>query len=197
MIQLFVKENKADSHRLTVLDDHGNILYLIEGAWGKQNDIINLYNLDKKLLLQAKQTNFSPFFKFDLIQNHKVVGELRKHPGFFGIRDAFFTIQPNDWMLKGDFEELDFMILENEEKIVSYHKLSKYANYLYSIKVFRKQDTEIASLLVILLDHYARIKKTDEVSDYSSAPNFNLGLSNYHSYSNFYFNREKTLKKIR
>lgn len=195
MIQLFVKENKGDNHRLTIRDNRGEILYLIEGYWGKKDDVINLFNLNKQLLLQAKQTNFSPFFKFDLIQKRENIGSIRKHPGFFGIRDAFFTVQPNDWIIKGDFEQLDFTVFENEQKIVTYKKLSPHANYLYSMQVKRERDIILASLLVILLDHYSRMKETDDTSDKISEVGFNLGFLSYKSYPHFYFNKEKTLKK--
>lgn len=197
MVKLFVKENNGENSRLTIHNNRGEILYLIEGYWGKKDDVINLFNLNRQLLLQAKQTNFSPFFKFDLIQKREIVGSIRKHPGFFGIRDAFFTVQPNDWIIKGDFEKQDFIIFENEQKIVSYKKLSPNANYLYSILVKRDQDILLASLLVILLDHYSRVKESEEISEETAEADFNLGFLNYKSYPHFYFNKEKTFKKTR
>lgn len=195
MIQLFVDEDRNKSHRFTVRDDSGNILYLIEGYWGKKDDIVNLFSLNGNLLLQAKQVNMSPFFKFDLIHEQEKVGSFRKHPGFFGLRDAFFTIQPKDWIIKGDFEILNFTTFKNGQEIIKTSKLLKEANYLYSLKVKREEDLVLASLLSILLDHYSRKKGNDIAYDKLSQKNYNLGFLNYKIQSKLYLDKKELIKK--
>ncbi len=93
MIQLFIDEDKKEKHHFTVRDNRGQIIYLIRGYWGKKGDRVDLLTLHGTLLLQARQVSFSPFFKFDLVANNELVGSFRKHPGLFGLRDAFFTVQ--------------------------------------------------------------------------------------------------------
>lgn len=197
MIRLFVKENKGDSHRLTVRDDNGQILYLIEGYWGRKNDIINLFSLQGDLILQAKQINFSPFFQFELFQAKEKIGTIRKHPGFFGLRDAFFTIQPQNWLIKGDFEKLYFEVFKEEQRIMTATKMISNANYLFSLKIKKEEDLALASLVTVLLDHYSREKGTFENYDELEQNGYNLGFLNYKSYPNFSINKEKILKKTR
>lgn len=195
MIQLFINEDRKESHRFTVRDDSGEILYLIEGYWGKKNDSVNLFSLNGNLLLQAKQVNMSLFFKFDLIHEQEKVGSFRKHPGFFGLRDAFFTIQPKDWIIRGDFETLNFTIFQNGQEIIETSKLLKQANYLYSLKVKREEDLVLASLLSILLDHYSRKKGNEENYDKLSQNNYNLGFLNYKTQSKLYLDKKEVIKK--
>ncbi|MDN6195558.1 MAG: hypothetical protein L0I93_03590, partial [Atopostipes suicloacalis] len=104
MFQFFINEDKIENYHFSVLDDSRKIQYLIVGYWGKKGDKIDLMSPKGTLLLQAKQGNFSPFFQFDLIHQHKKIGSIQKHPGFFGLRDAFFTIQPENWVVRGNFE---------------------------------------------------------------------------------------------
>lgn len=197
MIRLFIKENKRENHRMTVLDEAGQIIFLIEGYWGRKNDIINLFSLHGDLILQAKQINLSPFFQFELIQAKQKVGTIRKHPGFFGLRDAFFTIQPQNWLIKGDFEKLYFEVFKEEKLIMTATKMMSNANYLFSIKIQKEEDFALASLITVLLDHYSREKGTVDYYDELKQDGYNLGFLNYQSYPNFYFNKDKLLKRTR
>lgn len=197
MIRLFIKENKGAKHRLTVQDDQGQILYLIEGYWGRKNDIINLFNLHGDLILQAKQINLSPFFQFELFEAQEKVGTIRKHPGFFGLRDAFFTIQPQNWLIKGDFENLHFEVFKEEDRIITVSKMMSKANFLFSLTIQKEENLELASLITVLLDHYSREKGTIDSYETVEQNGYNLGFLNYQSYPNFYFNKDKILKRTR
>lgn len=197
MIRLFIKENKGCRHRLTVQDESGQILFLIEGYWGRKNDIISLFSLHGDLILQAKQINLSPFFQFELCQANEKIGTIRKHPGFFGLRDAFFTIQPQNWLIKGDFEKLYFEVFKEEKKIMTATKMIGNANFLFSLNIKKGEDLVLASLITVLLDHYSRDKGTVDSYDELEQNGYNLGFLNYQSYPNFYFNQEKILKKTR
>lgn len=197
MIRLFVKENRKDDHRMIVSDVHGQTFYLIEGSWGRKNDIINIFNLHGKLILQAKQTNFSLFFKFELFLSKNKIGTIRKHPGFFGLRDAFFTIQPQNWVVKGDFEKLYFTVYKEKIVIMEAAKIINNANYLFSFKVKKEENLALASLLTILLDHYSRKKEKRTNPNELEQNNLNLGFLHYKSYPNFYLNKLKKLKKTR
>lgn len=179
MIQLFINEDKKKGNRFTVRDSRGQIVYLIQGDWGREGDFIELLSLNAHLLLQAKQVNMSPFFKFDLFHKQNKLGSFRKHPGFFGLRDAFFTVQPYDWMIRGDFDKLDFIAYEKKVEIFKISKLLKHGNALYSIKVKREEDIQLASLLSILLDHYSRRKQKERDSLEINQDHYNLGFLNY------------------
>lgn len=186
-----------NKNRVTVHDDRGQILYLIEGSWGRKNDMINLFGFQGELILQAKQVNLSPFFKFELFKSSKKIGTIRKHSGLLGLRDAFFTIQPQNWVVKGDFEKLYFEVFKEDEMIMVATRIMKEANYLFSLQVKKNEDYALASLLSVLLDHYSRKKETDKNFNELEQDNFNLGFLNYTSYPNFYYNKENILKKTR
>lgn len=194
MIQLFIKETKGNEQLMTVRDSKGQIIYLIEGDWGRKDDAINLYKVNGTLLLQAKQTNFSPFFKFDLFQLNQKVGIIRKHPGLFGLRDAFFTVQPHNWVIHGDFDDLNFTTFKNDEVIMECTKFISSANYLYSLKVNNDYNLSLAALVTVLLDHYSRKKDTDTANQEASQHNFNLGFINYQAYFKLISVKEKDVK---
>lgn len=197
MIRLLIKENKESPNRFIVEDSQGDILYLINGSWGRKDDVILLFDFKGQLLLRVKQTNFSPFFNFELFQSKEKVGTIRKHPGFFGLRDAFFTVQPHNWVIRGDFEKLFFEGFKDEEKILIVTKAIKEANFLFSLKIKSHEDSALASLLTILLDHYAHSKENSETLDTAEQDAFDLGFLNYKSYSKFYFNNNNIFKKTR
>ncbi len=194
MIQLFIKETKGNEQLMTVRDSKGQIIYLIEGDWGRKDDAINLYKVNGTLILQAKQTNFSPFFKFDLFQPDKKIGLIRKHPGLLGLRDAFFTVQPHNWVIHGDFDELNFIAVENDELIMECTKFISSANYLYSLKVNNHSNLSLASLVTVLLDHYSRKKDTEPADQEASQHDFNLGFMNYQAYFKLISIKENKVK---
>lgn len=182
MIQLFINEDKKKQDHFTVRDSRGQIIYLIEGYWGRKDDRVNLLSLHGTSILQAKQANFSPFFKFDLLVNTKVIGSFRKHPGLFGLRDAFFSVQPNEWIIRGDFDQLFFTTFHQDKAIIKTSKL-RHANALYSLKVLDEEDIPLASLLAVLLDHHARKKQKDIIYSDFLEKNQNLGFLNYEIHS--------------
>lgn len=179
MIRLFIKENKKNNNHLTVQDDRHQILYLIEGSRGQKNDIINIFSLHGELILKAKQRNFSPFFKFDLFQYGEKTGTIYKHPGFFGLRDAFFTIDPQKWVIEADFEKLYFTVYREKIKIMEVKKIISNANYLFSVKVKKEENLALASLLTVLLDHYFRKKGKDKSYNKLEQNDLNLGFLHY------------------
>lgn len=179
MIQLYIDEDQMENHHFSVKNQTGEIQYLIEGYWGKKGDRINLLSKKGKLLLQAKQTNISPFFNFDLLYNREKIGSIRKHPGFFGLRDAFFTVHPKDWIVRGDFEKVHFSIFKEEEEIAKINKLLKHANYRYSLKIKARKDGALISLLAILFDHYSRNKGREEKIEELFQKNYKFGFINY------------------
>lgn len=176
MIKLFVKGNLSERHRITVRDQRGQILYLIEGHWGRKDDIINLYQLNGKLILQAKQIKLSPLPVFDLFAKGYKIGTIRKHPGLFGLRDSFFTIHPQKWVIAGDFEELYFTAHKENKLVMECEKIIKNGQEIFFLEVANRADIPLSSLLTVLLDHYAR--RSDEESHYKelSHGDFDFGF---------------------
>src|SRR5699024_3694723 len=125
MVKLFIKENKTNNQRMTVRDDRGQILYLIEGRWGRKGDIITLQALGTENHLTAKQNKLSPLPTFDLSNQDEKLGYIRKYPGLFGISDSYFTVQPNQWVITGDFEELYFTAHYKNELVMECEKIQK------------------------------------------------------------------------
>lgn len=191
MFHLFIDEDKKKKNHFIVKNNSGKILYLIEGYWGRKDDTIRLFNLKKEFILQAKQVNLSPFFQFNIFQRGQKIASFRKHPGFFGLRDAFFTLQPNDWLIEGNFEKVNFIAFKNNQKIIKINKLLSHANYLYSLKVKNKNDFALASLLSILLDHYSRKKIKSNEFGKNFEKNYRLGLMNYQIHSKLYHKKRK------
>lgn len=181
MRQLFIKENQRNNQRMTVRDKHGQILYLIEGRWGRKDDILSLRTLNGEEYLRAKQSKLSPLPVFEITTQDERLGIIRKHPGLFGIRDSYFTMHPHKWIITGDFEDLYFTAYHNNDLIMECEKIQKNSCDHFELVVENDEDVPLCSLITVLLDHYSRKKKEEEQTEITSEDAYNLGfLNNIH-----------------
>ncbi len=178
MKQLFIKENQKKKHRLTVRDERGQILYFIDGHWGRKDDSIKLYPLDSSFKLQAKQNKLSPLPTFELTSDNEKFGYIRKHPGLFGIRDSFFTVHPLQWIITGDFEELYFTAYFKNELIMECEKIQKNACEQFVLYV-EEDNAPLCALITALLDHYVRGKQDSESYDINDEESYDFGFLNH------------------
>lgn len=178
MMQLFIKENQRNKHRMTVRDDRGQILYLIEGHWGRKDDIVTLQALDSEAYLSAKQSKLSPLPTFELTTQDEKIGIVRKHPGLFGIRDSYFTVHPHKWVITGDFEELYFTAYYENDLIMECEKIQKNSCNYFELIVENDEDVPLCSLITVLLDHYSRKKQEEERTEMSEEDVYDLGFFN-------------------
>ncbi len=178
MIQLFIKESTRNSQRMTVRDDRGQILYIIEGRWGRKNDVTSIYTFDGDLIMSVKQTKNTPFPIFKLKDSDgESMATMRKHPGLFGIRDSYFTIQPLDWVVKGDFEELYFTVYKEKQFIMECEK-DIYNNYtVYELSIQNEEDAPLCALISILFDPHARNKVEDEQNESYEKSDYDFGFN--------------------
>lgn len=183
MVKLFIKENKTNNQRMTVRDDRGQILYLIEGRWGRKGDIVTLQALSTENHLTAKQNKLSPLPTFDLSNQDEKLGYIRKYPGLFGIRDSYFTVQPNQWVITGDFEELYFTAHYKNELVMECEKIQKNSCGHFELIVTKEEDVPLCALITVLLDHYVRRRIDDELTDTVEDEEYNLGFLNNYTHS--------------
>lgn len=178
MIQLFIKENIENNQRLTVRDDRGQILYFIEGRWGRKDDIISIYKSNGQHLITLKQQKLSPIPVFNLYEEGQNTGVVRKHPGLFGIRDSFFTIHPHKWIITGDFEELYFTAHHENELIMECDKDITNGQPIYELNIKYEKDAPLCALISTLFDHYSRKKDDGYEQEELPDENYDLGFSN-------------------
>lgn len=178
MKQLFIKENQTNNQRMTVRDDRGQILYLIEGRWGRKDDMVTLQALNSDQFLRAKQNKLSPLPLFDLCTQDEKLGVIRKHPGLFGIRDSYFTVHPYEWVITGDFEELYFTAHHKNELIMECEKIHMNRCDYFEVLVENEEDVPLCALITVLLDHYSRKKQEEQQMDFVEERTHHLGFSN-------------------
>lgn len=196
MMQLFIKENQRNNQRMTVRDDRGQILYLIEGRWGRKDDIVTLQALNSEEYLWAKQSKLSPLPTFELITEDEKIGIVRKHPGLFGIRDSYFTVHPHKWVITGDFEELYFTAYNDNNLVMECEKIQKNHYDYFELIVENDEDVPLCSLITVLLDHYSRKKKEEEYTEMTEEEAYDLGfLNNVHCSILYPFKNQYVSKK--
>lgn len=183
MIQLFIKENIKNNQRMTVRDNRGQILFFIEGRWGRKNDIMSLYKINGQHLMSLKQQKLSPIPVFELFEGNKKTGSMRKHPGLFGLRDSYFTMHPHNWVITGDFEELYFTAYQENDLIMECDKDLKNGNAVYELTIENEEDAPLCALISTLFDYYSRKKDEDEETEASLEEDYDLGFLNYLPYS--------------
>jgi len=186
MVQLYIKENKKNQHKMTVRDYRGQILYLIEGRWGRVDDLVSLYTKNGQHLISVKQLKLSPIPTFKLLKESEKVGTMRKHPGLLGIRDSYFTVHPHNWTITGDFEELYFTAYQDNDFIMECEKDIYRGDSLYELTIKKEDNAPLCAVISTLFDHYSREKNEEEETEVVLKDNYNLGLSN--SSGKFYFN---------
>lgn len=179
MMQLFIKESNKNNQRMTVRDDRGQILYIIEGHWGRKNDITSIYELNGKLLLSVKQIKNTLFPVFLIFEEGEEIACMRKHPGLFGIRDSYFTISPLNWVVTGDFDNLYFKVNENQQLIMECEK-DIYGHYaVYELNVMDEKNAAICALISTIFDHHLRVKDEDETKYEGLNGEYTLGFNNF------------------
>lgn len=183
MIPLFIKQHNKNNQRMTVRDNRGQILYIIEGRWGRKNDIVSLYNLEGDLLISVKQTKQTPFPVFTIRAEQEEIGTMRKHPGLFGIRDSYFSLYPHEWMVTGDFEEAYYTVTKENELIMECEK-DLYQQYaIYNLMVDKEENIPLCAIISTLFDPYSRIKGDQEDTDTLADSDYDLGFNSGASFS--------------
>jgi len=178
MVQLYIKENKNNQHRMTVRDYRGQILYLIEGSWGRKDDLVSLYTKDGQHLISIKQLTLSPIPAFKLLKESEKIGTMLKHPGILGLRDSYFTLHPYDWTITGDFEELYFIAYHDDDFIMECEKDIKRGSSLYELTIENKDNAPLCAIISVLFDHYSREKNEEEQTKKYLKDAYNLGFMN-------------------
>lgn len=178
MIQLFIKESTRNNQRMTVRDDRGQIIYIIEGRWGRKNDITSIYELNGDLIMSVKQTKSTPLPVFQLYTKDKDIASIRKHPGLFGLRDSYFTIHPLNWTVTGDFEELYFTVHNNDQELIMECEKEIFSGYtVYELQIDKDAHAPACALLATLFDPHSRNKSEDEQRSEFTESNYDFGFN--------------------
>ncbi len=177
MEQLFIKESIKNNQRMSVRDHRGQIIYIIQGRWGRKNDQMSIYTIDGEHLMTMKQQKMSPIPIFELFEGGEKTGMMRKHPGLFGLRDSYFTLHPQNWIITGDFEDLYFTTHKDDELIMECEKDLSDGLTVYELAVKYEEDKALSALITTLFDHYSRKKVEDEEADYMRNDHYTLGFS--------------------
>ena len=180
MIQLFIKESSNSNQRMTVRDDRGQIIYIIEGRWGRKNDITSIYELNGDLIMTAKQTKSTPFPVFQLYNKDEDIATMRRHPGLFGIRDSYFTIHPLNWTVTGDFDELYFTVYNDNQQLIMECEKDIFNSYtVYELLVNDKVNIPACALIATLLDPHSRNKDADETRNEFTKSDYGFGFNTF------------------
>lgn len=166
---------------MSVRDSRGQIIYIIEGRWGRKKDKMSIYETDGTHLLSMVQVKSSPIPVFELREEKKQIGTLRKHPGLFGIRDSYFTLQPHKWVITGDFEDLYFTTHKQNELIMECEKELKKGLTIYTLSVKYDEDAALSALITTLFDHYSRKRVESKETENIFNDNYELGF--FHPFS--------------
>lgn len=179
MLRLFIKESTQNNQRMTVRDDRGQIIYIIEGRWGRKNDVTSIHHLNGERILSAKQVKQSPLPVFELFTDGEEVANMRKHPGLFGIRDSYFTIHPFNWVVTGDFEDLYFTVHKDHELIMECEKDVYDQFAVYELYVEDEKHAPMCALIATLFDPYSRNKDNEENQEELSNRNYRFGFNHF------------------
>lgn len=178
MYTLYIYGKINHNRRLTVRDDRGQIRYLIDGASNRNDNLITLSDLNGDVILSAKQIMFTPLPLFHLMKDDQKIGSVRRHPDLFGIRESYFTVHPHDWVIAGDFSDVNFVIHHNHQLIMKCKKIFIDEYDLFQLEIKNEKDGPLTSLLAVVLDYYSHIRTDVEEEQNIHESGYNLGLFN-------------------
>lgn len=175
MTRLFIhKEYASLQDKMIVKNEQGQEVYLIVGKWGRLGDKLTIYTLDGRRLVEAKQVVLSLFPKFQLYQDGKKIGSLKKRPGLKGIKKPFFTVTRLNWTITGDYDKQIFTVRRFGRRILTIQKTMSYSGEQYMLTFQNERLAPVACVVAPLLDHYD--KNNDPLLQEIKQQRYSLGF---------------------
>lgn len=144
--------HKHSKNEYRVCNYEGDAIYFIRGRWGRLEDRVILYDLDKEEIYRATQVLLSILPKFELSYKGEFLGNVTKHIRF---KKTYFTVSHLGWVIRGDFEKKEYYISKSGKKIAYIQKSIAYKGDYFFISFSDAKYEGLYCLLAILLDHYA------------------------------------------
>jgi uncharacterized protein YxjI len=136
----------------TVLDAQEKPLYLLAGKRGLRQDSFSLYTLSGELLGEIKQTSLGISPSYNLYQNQRLIGQLKK---IWGVWHEFIYIRNLNWLVMGDLTQNQYRIIYHTQTIMRIMPVLLKSGTHYELEITDDSDQASCILIAAVLNHWA------------------------------------------
>ncbi|MCP0886330.1 hypothetical protein LB941_03135 [Ligilactobacillus sp. WILCCON 0076] len=154
MRKLYSSRNNLSSRgSTTIKDEQGKVVYLLTGRWGMHPAAMSVYDIDGVLLAEIKQRSLGLLPKFELFEQHKLVGSLRR---YYGVGHEMLFIQKLNWFILGNSLTFNYKIYHGRTCILSLHEVELSSGKFLELQITHQDDEPLCICVVAILDFWAK-----------------------------------------
>lgn len=147
------RNNLTSTDCATIKDEHGQIIYLITGKWGKAQDVLSIYSIHDELLAQVKQKSFGIFPRFDLYVKDQRVGSLRR---YYGVGREMLFVKGLNWVIIGNIFNFNYKIYHRRDCLMSISEIHLTNGQGLEFAITNYADEPLCLCIAAILDHFAQ-----------------------------------------
>lgn len=132
-----------------IYDSSGNTAFVVRGrlAWGH---MLEIYDKDNRYLGMVKERVLTFLPRFELYIGERYMGQIIKEFTFF---IPVFTLECNDWVVKGDLLQWDYEVRDGSGRTVMTASKELFnLTDTYAIEVADPQDALLSLMIVLAID---------------------------------------------
>lgn len=159
MSEFFIQEQQLSKNTRTLIKNkQGKELFLMVGCWGTRGDVLSLYTMGGQLVASIKQTSIIFGSRFELYQEFKKVGSIKK---ILTLPPDFYYIQQLHWTVLGNIATHQYTIYHVNQKVMQMDKTTLFSDNYLSLQVHEDKDAPLCICIAAILDYWLYNKKTD------------------------------------
>lgn len=132
-----------------IYDSSGNTAFVVRGrlAWGH---MLEIYDKDNRYLGMVKERVLTFLPRFELYIGERYMGQIIKEFTFF---IPVFTLECNDWVVKGDLLQWDYEVRDGSGRTVMTASKELFnLTDTYAIEVADPRDALLSLMIVLAID---------------------------------------------
>ncbi len=166
MTTYYIEENLLSARvRAFIKDEKDNPVFLLVGNWGVKGDSLSINDLDGNRLAKVVQTSFSPNPRFDLYDEDKKIGSLKR---VFSLKRDYYWVTRLKWIAIGSPRYKRYKIERFNREICFAGIVRKEDKSYIKIIVPNESIAPTAICVLAILDYWAR--KTASLEEHSLSP---------------------------
>ncbi|MEY8663181.1 LURP-one-related family protein [Ligilactobacillus faecis] len=155
MRELYTKRTELSNRgTVKITDRSGRLVYFIIGKWGLHPSVLSIYDVSGPLLAEIKQRSLGLFPKFDLYENKKHVGSLRR---YYGINREMLFVRGLNWFIIGNLLTFNYKVYHGRKCIMTISEVQLTTGARLEFHIENQADEPLCFCIAAILDYWARL----------------------------------------
>lgn len=161
--------------QLTFRDSDKKIIYFLSGHLGGHQGRIDLFDIQGKLLAEARQKSLGFFPKFIFLEDGHYAGSLRR---YYGINHDMLFVKKLNWFIFGNLFTFNYKVFKGRDCIMKIHEvtLPDGGNYL-EFEISHKEYEPLCLCIASILDYWAKVRNPSHSNQTELNNNLNVNYS--------------------